>query len=75
VLSAITPEQLERLAVPIGVGLAILLTLAIPALRRGLVDSYRAGAEAREKHPRLAWLANVAGVVLLIVLLLVWLLR
>jgi hypothetical protein len=43
------PEDLQRFAVPIGVGIAILLILIVPSFRRTIIDSYKKGKEARER--------------------------
>jgi hypothetical protein len=48
-LFAFGPEDLERFAIPIGIGIAILLTLMIPALRRSLMVCYKKGKEAGER--------------------------
>ena len=70
-LFAFGPEDLERLAIPIGVGV-FFLTFLIVALsrRKRIADSYGKGKEARKKHPILARVADVVGVILLIGLVL-----
>jgi hypothetical protein len=46
---ASTLEVFERLAIPIGIGLGVLLTLLIPAFRRNFTDSYKKGKQMRER--------------------------
>jgi hypothetical protein len=70
-LFAFGPEDLERLAIPIGIGIAALIFLIVPSYRKSVADSYKKGREARQKHPMLAWVANVVGVILLIIVV-VW---
>ena len=48
-LLAFGPEDLSRLAIPIGIGLAALLILIVPSLRRSVFDSFRKGKEASER--------------------------
>lgn len=48
-LSAFGPADLKQLAFPIGIGLAALLILIIPALRRSVVDSFLKGHEKGEQ--------------------------
>jgi hypothetical protein len=48
-LFAFGPEDLSRLAIPIGIGIAALATLLVPALRRGVIDSFKKGHEAGER--------------------------
>jgi hypothetical protein len=47
-LFALEPEDLERFAIPIGLGIAALLVLAIPSWRRSLAECFRAG----QRHGR-----------------------
>jgi hypothetical protein len=47
-LFALEPEDLERFAIPIAVGIAALLAVAVPQLRRSLADCFRAG----QRHGR-----------------------
>jgi len=49
VLFGFGPEDLERFAIPIGVGIAILFILIVPSLRRAIIDRYKKGKEARER--------------------------
>ena len=46
---ASTLDVLERLAIPIGIGLGVLLTLLVPAFRRNFTDSYKKGKNMRER--------------------------
>ena len=48
-LIAFGPEDLRRLAIPIGIGLAVLLILLVPALRRGVMNSFKSGHESGER--------------------------
>jgi hypothetical protein len=48
-LFAIEPEDVERYAIPIGVGIAVLLGVLIPPLRRSLMECFRSGKEAGER--------------------------
>jgi hypothetical protein len=48
-LLAFGPEDLRRLAIPIGIGLAVLLILIVPALRRGVMNSIKSGHESGER--------------------------
>jgi len=48
-LLAFGPDDLQRLAIPIGIGIAVLLILVVPSLRRSMIDSYRKGKEYRER--------------------------
>ena len=65
-LFAFGPEDLQRLAIPIGVGIAGLIYLLIPSWRQSVSDSYEQGRSARQKHPVLARLADIVGVLLLV---------
>jgi hypothetical protein len=49
---AITPDDLKGYAVPIGVGIAALLFLIAPSMRRALIDSFRKGKGPGERHRR-----------------------
>jgi hypothetical protein len=51
-LFAFGPEDLERYAIPIGIGIALLVILIVPSLRRSILDSYKKGKEARERLTR-----------------------
>ena len=42
-------DVLERHAVLIGIGLAIILVLVIPPLRRGVIEAFREGKAAGER--------------------------
>jgi len=42
-------DTFKALAIPIGIGLAILLILAVPALRRSVFDSFKQGKESGER--------------------------
>ena len=48
-LLAFGPEDLERFAIPIGIGIAALLILIIPPLRRGMVENFKEGKEAGKR--------------------------
>jgi hypothetical protein len=48
-LIGFSPEDLERFAIPIGIGIAVLLILIVPALRRSMIDSYKKGKETQER--------------------------
>lgn len=48
-LFAFGPEDLQRFAIPIGIGLAVLVILIVPSLRRSIIDSYKSGKEAGER--------------------------
>lgn len=74
-LLAFGPEDLERLAIPIGIGIAALLFLLVPSLRKDLMDSYRKGKEARENHPALVYVGHVVWALLLIGLVVWFILR
>jgi hypothetical protein len=47
-LFALEPEDVERFAIPIALGIAALLAVAVPPLRRALVECFRAG----QRHGR-----------------------
>jgi hypothetical protein len=49
-LFAFGPDDLRRLAIPIGIGIAALVILAVPALRRSVVESFKRGHAAGERH-------------------------
>ena len=74
-LFAFGPEDLERLAVPIGVGIAVVVTLAVPALRRDLVKSFESGKNFRQQHRALAYTLDVVGVLILVGILVYFLSR
>jgi hypothetical protein len=42
-------DIVERYAIPLGIGLAVLLILAVPPLRRSWLESFRKGKEAGER--------------------------
>ena len=42
-------DVVERLAIPIGVVLAIVIIVSVPALRRSMSESFQAGRKARER--------------------------
>jgi hypothetical protein len=66
-LLAFGPEDLERLAVPIGVAVFLLTFLVVAfARRKQAAEGYSKGQEARKRHPILARVADVVGVLLLI---------
>jgi hypothetical protein len=46
---AIAVDVVERLAIPIGIVLAAVAVLAIPQLRKGILDSFSAGHQAGAK--------------------------
>jgi hypothetical protein len=47
-LFALQPEDLERFAIPIAIGIAALVAVAIPPVRRALAECFRAG----QRHGR-----------------------
>jgi hypothetical protein len=49
-LFALDPEDLGRIAVPIGIGIGVILILVVPSFRRGIRDSYTKGKKARERR-------------------------
>lgn len=49
-LFAFGPEDLKRYAIPIGMGLAVVLMLVIPALRRGVMNAFLKGHEAGDQR-------------------------
>ena len=42
-------DVFERLAIPIGIGIAVLLYLLVPSLRKNFMDSYNKGKNMRER--------------------------
>lgn len=48
-LFAFQPEDLKQFAIPIGVGMAVLLILIIPTLRRSVLNGFTKGHEAGER--------------------------
>ena len=48
-LFAFGPEDLTRFALPIGIGIAVLLFLIVPSLRRGIIDSFQKGKRDGER--------------------------
>ena len=48
-LFAFGPEDLERLTIPLSIGIAVLLCLIIPSLRRGMIANFKQGKEAGER--------------------------
>jgi hypothetical protein len=42
-------DVLERLAVPMGIGIVVLLYLLVPSLRKSFMDSYNKGKNMRER--------------------------
>jgi hypothetical protein len=61
---------LQRLAIPIGVVVFIITSALIAYSRRKqTAESYQRGREAREKHPTLARLADIVGVLLLLAMI------
>ena len=71
-LLAFGPEDLERLAIPIGVGIAGLIYLVIPSQRKRLSDHYEAGREFRKNHPMFALLTNITIVILFVLAVIVF---
>ena len=65
-LFAFGPEDLERLAVPIGIVVAILVILLVPSARREFNESYEAGRSFREKHKTLSRVCDVIGVLIIL---------
>ena len=65
-LVAFGADDLQRLAIPVGVAIAGALYLFIPSWRDGVSHSYEAGRSARQRNPGLARLADIVGVLLLI---------
>ena len=51
-LFAFGPEDLARLAIPIGIGIGVLMILIVPSFRRSFMDSFKKGEEARERLSR-----------------------
>jgi hypothetical protein len=48
-LWSLGPEDVELFAIPIAVGIAVLLVVAIPSLRRSLMECFHAG----QRHGRM----------------------
>ncbi len=48
-LLALQPEDLERYAIPIGIGIAVLVAVAVPPVRRALIECFRAGQQHGRK--------------------------
>jgi len=48
-LFAFGPADLQRYAIPIGIGLAVLMILIVPTLRRSVKDSFKKGHERGER--------------------------
>lgn len=48
-LFAFGPEDLQRYAIPIGIGIAVLVILIVPPLRRSILGSFYQGKEAGER--------------------------
>jgi hypothetical protein len=65
-LFAFGPEDLERLAIPIGIAVAVIVVLAVPALRRDLTKSYESGKSFRQKHKVAAYALDTVGVLLIV---------
>ncbi|MDP6546961.1 MAG: hypothetical protein QGH60_23545 [Phycisphaerae bacterium] len=42
-------DVLERLAIPIGIAIAVLAYLLVPSLRKNFMDSYNKGKNMRER--------------------------
>ncbi len=49
VLLVFGPEDLQRYAVPIGVGLGLVVMLAVPSLRGSVMRAYEQGKQAGER--------------------------
>ncbi len=47
-LFALEPEDLQRFAIPIGIGIAVLVAVAVPPVRRALMECFFAG----QRHGR-----------------------
>jgi hypothetical protein len=45
-------DVFERLAIPIGIVLAVLVILIVPSFRKSIADSFRAGRKARERFTK-----------------------
>ena len=45
-------DVVERLAIPIGIVLAVVLILVVPSLRKSIADSFHAGRNARERFTK-----------------------
>ena len=45
-------DVFERLAIPIGVALAVVLILIVPSFRKSIADSFQAGRKARERNTK-----------------------
>ena len=69
-LMAFGPEHLQSLAVPIGIGLAVLIILVVPWARRDVTKCFQEGNESgkksRQKHPILAQVVGLVALALLI---------
>jgi hypothetical protein len=48
-LLAFDAQDLQRFAIPVGIGLAVLVILLVPALRRSIRDSFKKGYAAGER--------------------------
>jgi hypothetical protein len=48
-LFALQPEDLERFAIPIAIGIAVLVAVAVPPVRRALMECFRAGQQHGRK--------------------------
>lgn len=48
-LLAFGPQDLTRFAIPIGIGLAVLVILVVPGLRRSILASFKKGHAAGEQ--------------------------
>ena len=48
-LFAFGPGDLQRFAIPIGIGIAVLAILIVPSLRRSILGSFIQGKEAGER--------------------------
>jgi hypothetical protein len=43
---AFGPQDLQRFAIPIGIGIAVLVILVVPAFRRSIMNSFKKGHAA-----------------------------
>jgi hypothetical protein len=46
---AFSPNDLREFTIPIGIGIAVLVILAVPGLRASIINSFQKGHEAGER--------------------------
>jgi hypothetical protein len=49
ILFAFGPQDLQRIAIPIGIALGVVIILVVPSLRRAVIGSFSQGREAGER--------------------------